>query len=276
MADGRRWWRVGAPALLALALLVLWQWYSSAGAGAALLPPPLRVLEAGWDDRADLWANTLPTLRAALLGFALALVVGFALSALIDFSLPARRAVMPLLIITQTLPLIVLAPLMVLWFGFGLLPKVLLVALVTFFPITVSLVHGYASGGPESHDVMAGLGSSRWQEFWHLRLPSAMPSLFSGVRIGITYAVVAAVFAEYAGAREGLGIYMQVAKNSFRTDLVLAAVVVTSLLTLALYALTFAVERAVVPWHRDRPSPTRTRPTRRGSPPEGAAAPPPP
>jgi hypothetical protein len=157
---------------------------------------------------------------------------------------------MPLLIVSQTLPLIVLAPLMVLWFGFGLLPKVLLVALVTFFPITVSLVQGYTSGGVAAHDVMVAMGAPRTQEFRYLRLPAALPSLFTGIRIGITYAVVAAVFAEYAGATEGLGIYMQVAKNSFRTDLVLAAVIVTAVLTLLLYALTFLVERLVIPWKR--------------------------
>ena len=253
-----RVWRIVAPTLVVVAVLALWQWYSTAsGADAAVLPAPTRVAHSAWLARADLWHNALPTLRAALLGFALAIVVGFALSVLIDFSRPAKHAVMPLLIVSQTLPLIVLAPLMVLWFGFGLVPKVLLVALVTFFPITVSLVQGYASGGPGAHDVMVAMGAPRRQEFRYVRLPTSLPTFFTGVRIGITYAVVAAVFAEYAGATEGLGIYMQVAKNSFRTDLVLAAVLVTSALTLLLYGLTFLVERVAIPWHHPAVTPDR-------------------
>ena len=249
--------RVMAPALLVLAILVVWQWYSTwSGVTAAVLPPPTQVASGAWQARATLASSTLPTLRAALLGFGLAVLVGFAISVLIDFWRPAQYSVTPLLIVSQTLPLVVLAPLMVLWLGFGLVPKVLLVALITFFPITISLVRGYASAGQEGHDVMRAMGSSRWQEFRHLRLPVALPAFFTGIRIAITYAVVAAIFAEYAGATEGLGVVMQVSKNAFRTDLVLAAVAISSVLTLALYGLSFAVERVAIPWHH-RVSPRR-------------------
>ena len=249
--------RVMAPALLVLAILVVWQWYSTwSGVTAAVLPPPTQVASGAWQARATHGSSTLPTLRAALLGFGLAVLVGFAISVLIDFWRPARYSVTPLLIVSQTLPLVVLAPLMVLWLGFGLVPKVLLVALITFFPITISLVRGYASAGQEGHDVMRAMGSSRWQEFRHLRLPVALPAFFTGIRIAITYAVVAAIFAEYAGATEGLGVVMQVSKNAFRTDLVLAAVAISSVLTLALYGLSFAVERVAIPWHH-RVSPRR-------------------
>ena len=241
--------RVLAPLGLVIVLLLLWQWYSTqSGISSTVLPSPMQVAHSGWDDRARLAANTLPTLRAALVGFTLSLVLGFALSVLIDFSRPARFAVEPLLVVSQTLPLVVVAPLLVLWFGFGLLPKVLLVALVTFFPITVSLVQGYATSASLGHDVMRSLGTTRWQEFTGLRLPSAMPLFFAGLRVAVTYAIIAAIFAEYAGSVDGLGIYMQVAKNSFRTDLVLAAVVVASVMTLVLYALTFGIERLATPW----------------------------
>jgi ABC-type nitrate/sulfonate/bicarbonate transport system permease component len=154
------------------------------------------------------------------------------------------------LVVSQTLPLIAIAPLMILWFGFELLPKVLIVVLVTFFPITVSLVEGYASADRNAEALLRSMGAGRLQIFRLLRLPSAMPYFFSGLRIAITYAVVAAIFAEYAGAAEGLGIYMQLAKNSFRTDLVLAAVGVSALLTLLLFALTYLVERLTIPWWR--------------------------
>jgi ABC-type nitrate/sulfonate/bicarbonate transport system permease component len=244
----RRW----GPSLLLIVLLgVVWQLYAVRGnLGSDVLPSPARVLDQGWQHRSELWDNTLPTLRATLAGFALSLVIGFALSVLIDMSAILRRALMPVLIVTQTLPLIAIAPLVVLWFGFDLLPKVLLVAFVTFFPITVGLVEGYAATDRDSEVLLRTMGAGRWRLFRTLRVPTALPFFFAGLRIAITYAVVAAIFAEYAGAESGLGIYMQNAKNSFRTDLVLAAVGVSAVLTLLLFALTYLVERLTAPWIR--------------------------
>jgi ABC-type nitrate/sulfonate/bicarbonate transport system permease component len=240
------------PPLLIVGLVVaLWQIYSkTSGIGNDVLPAPSRVLSVTWQNRADLWANTVPTLRATLLGFALSLVVGFLLAVLVDASAHLQRALMPLLIISQTLPIVAIAPLMVIWFGFGLTPKILLVALVTFFPITVAFVEGFAASEPEAEALLRSMGASRVRVFRSVRFPTSLPFFFAGLRIAITYAVVAAIFAEYAGASEGLGIYMENAKNSFRTDLVLAAVLVTALLTLALFALTYALERIAIPWYR--------------------------
>ncbi len=238
-----------APALALVGLIVLaWQLYADSGRLAQdVLPSPSRVLDQGWQNRGDLWDNTLPTLRATLIGFAFSLVVGFALSVAIDFSTIVRRAFMPLLIVSQTLPIIAIAPLVVIWFGFGLAPKILLVALVTFFAITVSFTEGYRAAEPEAERLLRSMGASRWRVFRSVRLPTSLPYFFAGLRISITYAVVGAIFAEYAGAESGLGIYMQTAKNSFRTDLVLAAVGVSALLTLTLFALTYVVERIALP-----------------------------
>lgn len=236
---------------IAFVLLAAWQLYADAGhVGDDVLPAPTRVVSEGWANRTDLWDNALPTLRATLLGFGVSLVVGFLLSVVIDASIHVRRALLPLLVTTQTLPLIAIAPLVVIWFGFGLAPKVLLVAFVTFFPITVSFVEGYAAADRDADTLLRSMGAGRWRIFRTLRLPTALPFFFAGLRIAITYAVVAAIFAEYAGAEEGLGIYMQNAKNSFRTDLVLAAVAVSAALTLALFALTYLVERFALPWVR--------------------------
>jgi ABC-type nitrate/sulfonate/bicarbonate transport system permease component len=239
------------PLAILVAVLAAWQLYATlSGIGNDVLPAPTRVLSVTWDDRGDLWANTLPTLRATLLGFALSLAVGFALAVLVDASAHVRRALLPLLVTSQTLPIVAIAPLMVLWFGFDLTPKVLLVALVTFFPITIAFSEGFAASDPEAEALLRSMGAGRARVFRTVRFPSSLPFFFAGLRIAITYAVVAAIFAEYAGASAGLGIYMENAKNSFRTDLVLAAVLVTSVLTLALFALTFAVERVAIPWHR--------------------------
>ncbi len=238
------------PALIAaFSLLFAWEIYCrSSGISETTLPAPSQVLFQAWLHREALWLNTVPTLRATLLGFSLSLVLAFVLSIVIDFSALMRQALFPIFIASQTLPLVAIAPLVVLWFGFGLLPKILLVALVTFFPMLVALAEGYASTEREVEDLLASMGASRWKRFRLARLPSALPYFFAGLRISITYAVVAAIFAEYAGAARGLGIYMLNAKNNFRPDLVLAAVLVSSLLTLLLFSATWAVQRLAAPW----------------------------
>ena len=242
-------WGIIAPGFVLILIVLAWQAYASnAGLGNDILPTPARVAQQGWNARDIVWSTTLPTLRATLLGFSLSLAIGFTLSVLIDLSGLMRKAVLPVLIVTQTLPLIAIAPLMIVWFGFGLTPKVLIVALVTFVPITVSLVEGYASADRAAEGLLRTMGAGRLRIFRTLRFPSAMPYFFGGLRIAITYAVVAAIFAEYAGATEGLGIFMQNAKNSFRTDLVLAAVVVSAVVTLLLFGLTYVVERLTIPW----------------------------
>ncbi|MEI6448174.1 MAG: ABC transporter permease [Actinomycetes bacterium] len=242
-----------AALLILIGLLLLWQGIAvSVGPGADILPSPLRVIEQGWGDRSDLWANTLPTIGATAVGFACSLALAFLLSIVIDRFHPARRSLMPVLVTSQTLPLIVLAPLVVVWFGFGLMPKVILIVLVTFFPLTLALVEGYAATNATSEALFRSFGAGWWQTFRRLRLPTALPFFFAGLRIAITYAVVGAVFAEYAGSEQGLGIYMQNAKNSFRTDLVLAAVMVIATITLTLFALTYLLERWAMPWARER------------------------
>src|SRR5205823_4153916 len=127
--------------------------------------------------------------------------------------------------------------------GFGLEPKVILVVMVTFFPVTVGWVDGFASTDRDVEDLLRSMGARRWATFRHARFPSALPAFFSGLRIAITYSVVGAIFAEYAGARWGLGIYMLQQKNAFRVDLVMAAVVVTAVISVALFALVSVLQR---------------------------------
>lgn len=240
----------GIPAVLSVAsAFVIWEIYVHiSGISPLMLPAPSRVLHQIALNRALLWDNTVPTLQATFAGFALSLTVAFGLSVLLDFMPRVRRALFPIFVVSQTLPLVAIAPLVVLWFGFDLTPKVLLVALVTFFPMLVALVDGYAATDPEIEDLMRSMGASRGQVFRHARFPSAMPYFFAGLRISITYAVVAAIFAEYVGARAGLGIVILNAKNSFRPDLVLAAVVISSALTLVLFAATALLQRVVLRW----------------------------
>lgn len=217
-----------------------------------LLPSPARVVQQAWAQREVLAAHAGATLGVTVVGFGVSVVVAWVLAVALDRLPRLRAAVVPLLVASQTVPVLVVAPLLVLWFGFGLAPKVLVVTLVTFFPVALGLVEGFAAAGPGASALLATMGASRWQEFVHVRLPAALPRFFTALRIGVTYAVVGAVVAEYAGAVQGLGTYMTMQRAAFRTDLVLAAVGVCAGLTLALYAVTCAVERVVVPWARPR------------------------
>ena len=239
------------PALLLVACLVaLWQWYVVANdMRPSTLPSPGRVVRQGWAFRSQLWENTIPTLQETFIGFGLSVCFGSVLAILIDFSNSLRRAIYPLLVASQTIPIIAIAPLMIIWFGFGLTPKILVVILVTFFPITVGFIDGFRSTEPELMSLFSTMGASKVQKFRYLRFPSALPSFFIGLRIGITYAVVGAVFAEYVGAKKGLGIYMLIQKNSFRTDLVLAAVLVTALVSICLFSIVSILQRISIPWY---------------------------
>ena len=161
---------------------------------------------------------------------------------------PVRRAVEPLLVTSQTIPILAIAPLFVIWFGFGLLPKVLIVVLVTFFPVTVALLDGFGRVEDDAMLLLRSMGATTRQTFWALRWPSALPSLFTGLRISVVYAVIGAIFGEYVGATDGLGIWMKLSQNSFRTDLVFAAILLTAVVSVALYVGVGLVERLVVPW----------------------------
>ncbi|MDN5894121.1 MAG: ABC transporter permease [Nocardioides sp.] len=239
------------PLAALLVLLIGWQLYVMLSAvEPRILPSPLRVVEQGWRQREIIADHALATLTVTLIGFGISLVVAWVLAIWIDFVPGLRTAVLPLLVASQTLPIIAIAPLMILWFGFGLLPKVLVIVLVTFFPIALGLIEGFSAAGPRAGALLRAMGASRWQQFRYVRLPAALPRFFTALRIGITYAVVGAIFAEYVGAVEGLGIYMSLQKNSFRTDLVLAAVAVTAALSVSLFLVTYLVERLVVPWNR--------------------------
>ena len=237
------------PLSVVVTLLALWEGYVEAsGIDAVTLPAPTRILDAGFRNRDLLLDHGVVTLYEALVGLAVAIAVGLAFALLVDSIGAARRALYPLLVGSQTVPVVVIAPLLVIWFGFGLTPKVLVVALYTFFPITVAFASGLAATDKEALILMYTLGAGRLQTLRLLRVPQALPYFFTGLRIAATYAVVGAVFAEWSGAREGLGIFVLLMKNSFRTDLVFAAIFVIAGLSLLLFAAVGALEKAIVRW----------------------------
>lgn len=245
-----RWTHLWVPLAFLTALIGVWETtVRLTGVRSQVLPAPSLVAVSGWEQRAAILDHALATLGVTAVGFGASLVSAWAIAIAIDFSPLMRRGLIPLLVASQTVPVIAIAPLMIIWFGFGLLPKVLVVALVTFFPIAIGLVEGFARTDRDASALLRSMGAGRAREFVLVRLPSALPSFFTALRIGITYAVIGAIFAEYVGARDGLGIYMNVQKNAFRTDLVLAAVAVTAFVSIALYSTTFLLERLTIPWH---------------------------
>lgn len=233
------------PTILAALFLGGWEGYVAAsGASPLILPAPSDVMNGIMVERAQIARHAAATIRVAAIGFGLSVAFAFLVSVALHFAGWLRRGVMPLLIASQTVPIVALAPLMVLWFGFGLLPKVLLVILVTFFPMVVSLTAGYATLPRAFRDQLVSMGACGWTVFRRATLPSARGHFFAGLRISATYAIVATIFSEYAGARQGLGIYILTAKNNFRADLVLSAVFVSALLTLGLLGLIQILDRA--------------------------------
>jgi ABC-type nitrate/sulfonate/bicarbonate transport system permease component len=243
-----RWW----PTVAVVAgLLIAWEAYVDlAGISPLVLPSPSRVLGALIEFRDLALTHTIPTVLETAVGFTVSVVAAVVVAIAMDQAAPVRRALYPLLVGSQTIPIIALAPLLVLWFGFGLFPKVLVIVLVTFFPITVALLDGFASVEGESTDLLQTYGATRAQAFAKLRWPAALPSFFTGLRISGTYAVVAAIFAEFVGAFEGLGIWMQIARNSFRADLVFVAIFIASVLSVLLFVLVGWLERLAIPWYR--------------------------
>lgn len=240
----------GPPIGLILFLLLLWEgvvaWWEIS---AWVLPAPSGMLLAIWQTYPVLIPHILQTLKEMALGLSLALFTGVALAAALDLSSWLRRAIYPLLIASQTIPILALAPLLIIWFGFGIMPKVLVVTLFCFFPIAINTTDGLSATDPELLSLLRAMGASRRQLWLKVRLPSSLPYFFSGLRIAATYSVVGAIIGEWVGASQGLGIYMLRSANAFRTAQVFAAIVISSLLSLSLFAAVYLIERALLPWY---------------------------
>jgi ABC-type nitrate/sulfonate/bicarbonate transport system permease component len=250
--SARKWLRTAAPpSLLIAAGLALWQLVVTADSvNPQLLPGPWLILRSTWDDRADIWPAVGVTTEEAVLGMAVAVVVAVLIAVSIDSFRSVRGSFYPVIVASQTVPIIALAPLVLVWWGFGLVPKIILVALFSFFPITVGLVQGLGSADPDAINLLRTMRAGRWQLLTRVKLPNALPQFFTGLKISVTYAYSAAIVAEFVGGMQGLGVYMTEAIHNapVRMDLVLGAVFVIALLTIALFALVGVIERLATPW----------------------------
>jgi ABC-type nitrate/sulfonate/bicarbonate transport system permease component len=238
------------PIALLIAALAAWELYVDlAKVPDYLVPGPLAILRSAIDDRDLLLQNALPTLEIALFGFALAVVVGTGLGVLIHVSRALERTLYPIVIASQTVPVLALAPVLVLIFGFTLTPKLVIVALVCFFPITVNVVDGFKSVEPDLVRLVRSLGAGRWKLFRTVEWPTALPFLFSGAKVAVTYSVVGALFAEYVGSFEGLGHLMTEKQSQFDIGGLFAAMFVLTLIGVGLFVLVSVAERLLLPWY---------------------------
>lgn len=235
-------------------LLILWQLVCTVGlVPSYMLPSPVQVLEAFFSELDALWKNSLITLQEAFIGLVLGVSVGFLAAVLMDAFDVLYKAFYPLLILTQTIPSVAIAPLLVLWFGYEMTPKIILIVISTFFPVTVGLLDGFRSADKDAIGLLRSMGADKLQIFRYIKFPSALPQLFSGLRIAAAYSVVGAVISEWLGGFGGLGVYMTRVKKAFAFDKMFAVIFLISGISLALMALVEAAEKKCMPYrHLDK------------------------
>jgi NitT/TauT family transport system permease protein/putative hydroxymethylpyrimidine transport system permease protein len=236
---------------LGLVLVLLAAWEAAVRAGAVdslLVPAPTEILQSLWDDRSILASDLATTTYEVVLGLLAAIVVGAALGVAMHLWAPVRRALRPLVIGSQAVPIPVIAPAIILVLGFGLAPKVLLVALVCFFPVTINLYDGLRDVDPDARKLLRTFDATRWQSLRFLEAPSALPAAFTGAKIAAAVAVIGAVFGEWAGSDSGLGHLLLTANGQLETARAFAATVLLFGLAVALYGLFALLERKVISW----------------------------
>lgn len=243
------------PALLLAALIGAWQLAASTGAIANalsledfLVPSPAETAAAFWESRSLLAENAWVTLREMLLGLGCAVLAGLGFAVVLHLSKTLRLAFYPLIVASQTIPVLAIAPILVVWFGYGIGAKLWIIALICFFPITVNTLDGLRAVDPEATKMMRTLDASRGQILWRVEAPTALPYFFSGAKIAVAVAGIGAVFAEWAGSDAGLGHMILVDNAQLETARVFAAVVVLAAMTIALFGLLALAERRVVTW----------------------------
>ncbi|GAA0969444.1 ABC transporter permease [Acrocarpospora macrocephala] len=244
----RRW----VPPLVAVVLiLTAWQLFTVlSGIDRWLLPSPADIVAAGGADRLSLAGHTLATVRLTLLGFAAGVATGLLVAVVLHVVPVVRAAVYPLLVVSQNIPTIALAPLLVVWLGFGVLPKVIVIVLVCFFPVAVATLDGLARTDPVTANYLRMSGANRRQLFTKLEFPNALPAVFSGLKIAATYSVFGAIISEWLGSDQGIGRYMIIQKSAFRADRMFVSIAIVVLVSLLIFGAVVLLERILV---RGRP-----------------------
>ncbi|MBS7707404.1 ABC transporter permease [Chelatococcus asaccharovorans] len=236
--------------IVGLLILIVWETgVRIGGVPAYLLPPPSAIAQRLFTDWDQLLYHFAATTLEVVIGFVLAIVVSIPLAALLAQIRIFERMLYPVLVASQTIPKVAIAPLLVVWFGFGLMPKVLIAFLICFFPIVVDSLVGFRSAPKEVSWLARSMGASRWQTFVNFQVPAALPHIFAGVKVASTLAIVGAIVGEFVAADRGLGYQLIVANGALDVTLSFTVLVVLSLMGVALFALVDRVERWALPWH---------------------------
>lgn len=238
-----------ASLILGLAIILLWEVSAHLGwLPQFIIPAPSEVILALIDDRANIWMNARVTLIQAFIGLAIGIVLAFTLAIIMDVIPWFHKALYPILVVTQTIPTVAIAPILVLWLGYDMTPKIVLVVLTTLFPIIISILSGFAQCDQDSIQLLKLMGANRWQILRHVKLPSSMTYFLSGLRVSVSYAFVSSVVAEWLGGFEGLGVYMIQTKRAFAYDKMFAVIVFISVLSLIFMGTVSLVEKFLTPW----------------------------
>lgn len=233
-------------------ILIVWQIVSATGlVDTFMLPSPVQVLKAFISEFPTLMEHSLVTLAEAFIGLAFGILLGFVMAVLMDQFDGLYKAFYPLIVLTQTVPTVAIAPLLVLWFGYEMTPKVILIILTTFFPIAVGLLNGFKAADKDSINLLRAMGARRWQIFCHIKFPSALSEFFAGLRISASYAVVGAVISEWLGGFNGLGVYMTRVKKAFSFDKMFAVIFLISIISLLLMKGVELLQKKCMPWERE-------------------------
>lgn len=240
-----------SPVLAIGIILTVWQLLSITGVVPKfMLPSPLEVVKAFISDFPLLMEHAKTTLVEAFLGLSLGILLGFCIAVLMDRYEIAYKAIYPVLVITQTVPTVAIAPLLVLWLGYGIIPKVTLIIITSFFPIAVGLLDGFHSADKDALNLLKAMGANRLQSFIHIKLPSALSHFFAGLRISVSYSIIGAVVAEWLGGFSGLGVYMTRVRKSYSYDKMFAVIFFISLISLLLMFLVTLLQKGLMPWDR--------------------------
>ncbi|MGO0062216.1 ABC transporter permease [Brevibacillus fluminis] len=248
MKSGMKWLQTSWPPLLVVFLFILgWQISVSLfGIEKWLLPSPADILREALSELPRLGMHTWATSQIALAGFLLSGTAGLVIACILHLIPGFKRGFYPLLILTQNIPIIALAPLLMIWFGYGLLPKMIVILLACFFPVVIATLDGFAQTDPSMYNYMNMIGANRRQLFFKLELPNALPYFFAGLKITAAYSVMGAVIAEWLGTDKGIGYYMLFAKSSFRTDRIFVALMVIFALSLVMFAAVLLLEKWLI------------------------------
>lgn len=239
-----------APGFI-IGLILIWQVVCSLElVPGYMLPSPIQVMQAFINEFNVLMEHLMISLSEAFLGLGVGILVAFILAVGMDHYRGLHKSLYPLLIISQTVPVIAIAPLLVLWMGYGMAPKVMVIFLVCFFPITISLLDGFKEADRDTIRLMKSMGANAKQIFWHIKLPCALSGFLAGLKVSVSYAVIGAVVAEWLGGTAGLGVYMTRVRKSYAFDKMFAVIFLVSLISLVLMKLVSLLERKVMPYKR--------------------------